>query len=328
MMPRLVMLVAMLALPAVVAGQDWDPPRPPASAGRGGDGVRILVGRSLHVPAGAVQRDAIVVLGGSLSIDGRVEDDVVVLGGRLRLGPTAVIRGDLASLGAAAEIDPQARIDGELNQVSGTWPVEGIGVPTEPWWWAVFAFILTIARFTLSLILTALVTLVAPRWMRDAGRESGHAAGASLLTGWAVQILFVPAVIAVTVALTFSVIGIPLVAAVPLLFMALTVVWVAGFAATAARAGRAVRGRQVEPADPSPIDTAAGVVLFGLVTFAGHVLTLGPAWLLPIGVATVLAGLAIEYVAWTIGLGAAMRTLLSRWRGGAPLPQAAFQPVQ
>ena len=68
--------------------------------------------------------------------------------------------------------------------------------------------------------------------------------------------------------------------------------------------------------------------LLGLVTFLGHLLTLGPAWLMPMAIVTVLCGLTIEYVAWTIGLGAATRTILNRWRGRAPLPQATLQPAQ
>jgi hypothetical protein len=322
-MQRLIALVVFgiaFGIPAVISGQDWGPSR--------GDGVRILVGRSLTIPANTVQRDTVFVVGGTLNIDGRVEDDVVVVGGRLRLGPTAVVDGDLASIGAVADIHPLARIDGEFNQVSGLLPVFGFELPSDGWWWAMAALLLTLTRGAFILLVSALVTLIAPGWVQETGDQSGRAAGRSLFTGWVVQLLFVPAVVAVAIALALSVIGIPLVAAVPLLFMGLTLLWVAGFAATAARAGRALRGRSSAAAAPSALDAVLGVAVLGAVTLAGHLMALGPGWLMPFAVGTVLFGLAIEYVAWTIGLGAATRTLVSRWRGVPPLPQATLQPAQ
>ena len=322
-MQRLIALVVFgiaFGIPAVISGQDWSPSR--------GAGVRILVGRSLTIPANTVQRDTVLVVGGTLNIDGRVEDDVVVVGGRLRLGPTAVVDGDLASIGAVADIHPLARIDGEFNQVSGLLPVFGFELPSDGWWWAMAALLLTLTRVAFILLVSALVTLIAPGWVQETGDQSGRAAGRSLFTGWVVQLLFVPAVVAVAIALALSVIGIALVAAVPLLFMGLTLLWVAGFAATAARTGRALRRRSSDAAAPSALDAALGVVVLGAVTLAGHLMALGPGGLMPFAVGTVLFGLAIEYVAWTIGLGAATRTLVSRWRGVPPLSQATLQPAQ
>ena len=317
----LMVLAAVLGTPVVLSAQDGD-------SGYRGEGVRILMGRSLAIPANGVQRDPVVVIGGSLTVDGRVEDDVVVIAGRTRLGPAAVLLGDLTTIGGSADLDPEARIHGELNQVSGMLPVLGLEFPFDTWWWAMAALVLTSMRFVFTLVVAALVMLMAPRWARDGAYEVGNAAGASLLTGWAVQLLFVPAVVAVTAALALSVIGIPLVAAVPLLFVALALVWVAGFAAVAAQVGRAVRRRRPDVSDPSPLDATLGVTLVGSVTLAGHLLAMGAAWMMPAALVTIATGLVIEYLAWTVGLGAATRIVFSRWRGVPPLPQATLQPAQ
>jgi hypothetical protein len=52
-----------------------------------------------------------------------------------------------------------------------------------------------------------------------------------------------------------------------------------------------------------------GYVAIVGVTLVGHVLALGFDWISPMVWPVRAAGLAIEYVAWTIGLGAALASL-------------------
>jgi hypothetical protein len=293
----------------------------------GHDGVRIRVGRSFQVPAGAVQTEPVVVVGGTVTIDGRVEDEVVVVGGGITVGPTAVVRGDLTAIGGPIRIDPEADVAGAVNEASAFWPMFGVQFPTDTRWWALAALALTVLRFVLVLVVVPLVAAAAPRWTAQTAQESGGSTGVSLVTGWTVQLLFLPTVAAVTIALAFSVIGIPLIGAMPLLFMALACVWIAGFAGVAAQAGRVLRGRGGSGIGPTAGDALVGAVALGFVTFAGHLMTLGPGWLMPLGIATLFAGMAIEHTAWSIGLGAAVRVLINRGRG-APLPQATLQPAQ
>lgn len=301
------------------AGADWD-------RWDGDDGVRILVGRSHQVPPGSTQAEPLLVIGGSVGIDGTVEDDVLVVGGDLRIGPTAIVRGDLTTVGGTITIDPQARVEGSVSEAA-IGPLFGLDVPSDRRWWAVFGLALTIARFVLLLLVAAAVALAAPRWTREVGEDAANAPFATLLTGWAAQILFLPGVVVITVALAFSLVGIPLVGLVPFLVLASIVVWAAGFAATAARLGRALRGRGRSAADPTAADAMVGVWAVGVLTFAGHLMALGPMWLMPVAIVTLVCGLAVEYLAWSVGLGAAARVLVSRLRGG-PLPRATLQPAQ
>src|SRR5262245_27124066 len=62
-------------------------------------GTRIAVGQDIRIEKAEEVTDAVVVLGGSATIDGRVRDGVVVVGGNLHLSSTADVRGDVALVG-------------------------------------------------------------------------------------------------------------------------------------------------------------------------------------------------------------------------------------
>src|SRR5262245_55633366 len=104
-------LAALVLLLAATPGfaQDWDDvagwrPAGDDSRHHHGDGVRILVLRDYHLAAGETARGPIIVLGGAATIDGHADDDVVVLGGRLKVGPQAVVDGDVVSVGHTADV--------------------------------------------------------------------------------------------------------------------------------------------------------------------------------------------------------------------------------
>ncbi len=93
----------------------------------------FLMGGHIHIEDGDVAHDEIVMLGGSVQIDGEARSDIVVLGGTLqingtandvvciggsmRLGPDARIRGDVVNVGGSLSRSPGADIRGELVDV-------------------------------------------------------------------------------------------------------------------------------------------------------------------------------------------------------------------
>jgi cytoskeletal protein CcmA (bactofilin family) len=77
------------------------------------DGVVAVLDGELLVERGALLRGTVLVLGGRAALDGRLEGDVIALGGALRLGPSAHVTGDVMAAGEA-ELGPQARIEGAL----------------------------------------------------------------------------------------------------------------------------------------------------------------------------------------------------------------------
>ncbi len=58
-------------------------------------------------------REDVVAFGGSITINGTVAGDVLGIGSVIRVGPTAVIEGDVAALGGKLDKEPGCRIKGE-----------------------------------------------------------------------------------------------------------------------------------------------------------------------------------------------------------------------
>lgn len=284
-----------------------------------GDGVHLRILRDYHLAADATASQPIVVVGGSANIDGRAEAEIVVIGGTLRVGPQAVVRGDLVVVGGEAIIDPAANVAGEIAETIITWPDVGFAwARLAGGWWAVAAFATMLVRLAVVFVGALFLSLVAPRWIHAIGGRAGSAAGLSAVLGVAGELLFVPGVVILVVTLAISIIGIPLLAGVPFLIGGALVVWLAGFTAVAARLGGRLRG--THPGDTSsPLaDLLVGFVAITTPTFIAHALALGPGWMGPVAAALGAIGLFIEYVAWTIGLGAALAGLFGRTSSPPP----------
>ncbi len=292
--------------------------RPVRRYGAARPGVHLRVLRDYTLPAGDVTSEAIVVIGGEARIDGEARDDVTVVGGTLRIGPSGVVGGRVTAVGAETVIAPNARVRGPVDRVSMAWPSLAIGLPAAPDWTAV-GVTLTGVRLLLSLMAALALAVLAPGWIRTIAERP---VGVSGLIGLATEVAFVPVTAIVTGALVVSIVGIPLLGVMPFLLLLGVVVWTAGFAGLAARIG----GLRAED-DDSRL-TPAGRLLRGYavivsVTVAGHLLALGPAWLDSTAGLVRATGLIVEYSAWTVGLGAGLASLfVSRRVPSLPPPGA------
>jgi hypothetical protein len=287
----------------------------------GRDGVHFRMLRDYYLAAEATASEPIVVIGADATIDGRADDDVVVIGGTLRLGPKAVVGGDVTTVGGEAVIDPAATIRGKVGTVA-VWPeVEWVGLPTGNWraWLPLAALSATVFRLSLVLIVSLLLTVVAPGWIRSMGVRASSAFSSGLL-GAAAEILFIPVLIALVVGLVISIVGIPLLGAIPLALALGALAWTGGFAAVAACLGARLRGSSIATSSSLVADLLIGFVAIAGLTIVAHVISLGPGWMTPVGWMTRAAGMAIEYVGWTIGLGAALSGQFVRSNGMPPLP--------
>jgi hypothetical protein len=215
----LVLAVLLASIPALA--QPAERPAPEDRDWRGWnrgkhhDGVHLRVLRSYHLPEGSTVREPIVVLGGSATIDGRAEDDVVVIGGRLRVGPTAVVLGDVVAVGGRAEIDPAARVEGRVENTSIAGPDVQFGRGWEPWrlsrgFWASAALGATLVRLGLTLLVALLAAAVFPGWLREVAARTSSVPGTVAAVGVAGELLIVPVLLMVVIALVLSIVGIPL----------------------------------------------------------------------------------------------------------------------
>jgi hypothetical protein len=271
--------------------------------GRGFEGVHLRILRSYTLAEGESSSEPIVVIGGSARIDGRAADDVVVVGGGLQLGPTAVVEGNVVTVGGALTQEPGAVVRGRVDETA-FWPGVTFGADWNQWW-PTLSFWGSVFRLSFTMAVAVLLTLVAPGWISTI---SSRSPGASVLTGLAVEVLFVPALAIVTIMLIVSIIGIPLLAAIPFVLAALALLWVAGFTGVAVRIGRALRGGG-DQARASVVDFLIGYAIIIGITVLAQLMAYGLGWLSLAACPMRSAGLVVEFVAWTIGLGAAVTSL-------------------
>jgi hypothetical protein len=276
--------------------------------GRRFDGVHLRILRSYTLAEGETSSEPVVVIGGSARIDGQVDEDVVVIGGGLRLGPKAVVRGNAVTVGGAVTLEPGASVQGSIDEAV-LWP----GVTfDQDWsqWWPTLSLWGSVFRLSFTMAVAVFLTLVAPGWISNI---SSRSAGASIVTGFAVEVLFVPVLAIVSVMLIVSIIGIPLLLAIPFVLAALALLWVAGFTGVAVRIGRALRGGG-DVTRASVGDFLVGYAVIIGITVLGQLLAYGLGWLSPVSWPMRSAGLMVEFVAWTIGLGAAVTSLFMERR--------------
>ena len=311
-------LVLLLFMPALSLGQEsWGERR------RGGDHFHLRLGNDYHLPAGSTLAGELVVVGGSATLDGTVEDDVTTVGGDITVGPLAIVNGDLDALGGDVEIAPGARINGHVRERHSDWgwrlgDTPGLGIGPRVWGW-VSAWLTTI-RLSAIFAGGLLLSLLAPGWLRSIGQRVSQTPGWSLVAGGATEVLLTPAIVAVCLILLITIVGIPLLAAVPILVGVVMVLALAGFAAVCRLVGAGLTRRSPPAANGGAIDFIVGFSALCGISLVSQVFLLGPvsaSWLaVPLGT----LGFAVEFVAWTLGLGAAILAVFS------PLP-AAVPPL-
>ncbi len=326
-------------------------------------GTRIAFGQDIRVERDEEVSDAVVAIGGSVTVDGRVRDGIVVVGGNLTLGATSDVRGDIVLVGGQLTRDPAARQSGSVSYVSfGEWSRRTTG------WFPRFDFgevgrwlslAGTLARVSLLGVLMALLLIVArgaggrggrggpppPRgapppgppggggggglWAgvlpgaRGRGARVGRAAASepvrAALVGLAAEIFFVPFLVVASIAMAVTIVGIPFVALlVPIALVVALFAMVLGYTALACRIGEWIEDRLGWQPGNAFVATAMGFAAIIAPTLAARLLGVAPDPVRLMAFGLLLAGLAVEFVVWTIGLGAAIITGLGRWHTVPP----------
>jgi hypothetical protein len=277
-------------------------------------GARLGIAKPIVVAADEEVTDGVFSLGGSVRIDGRVREGVVVVGSDLTLAPTADVRGDITVVGGTLSIAEGARHAGAVHHAEGaSWP--RWSWPTVGWSWfepGGAASWLPLAGTTTRILLLAIAMAGLAFFARARVSRIGAAAVANPLRagliGLAAQAIFVPALIVVAIVMAITIVGLPFVAVVvPLAVLAMLATMVLGFTSLAARLGQHVTGND------TVVAVLAGLVIIVLPTFLARLAGIGPDALRAVTVALLVVGTLVEYLAWTVGLGAAVMTGLGRW---------------
>ena len=269
-------------------------------------------------------RGDVVSLGGPIDIDGEVTGDVVGLVGPVKLGPNAIVRGDVTAVGGQLTRDPKAQVYGKVNEVGGG-RAQGNGAPNTPripsartvffgtFGQRVATLATTITRVLLFVLFVLIVMAVGRRPVEQvAARVAAEPLRAGLV-GLLAEILFVPVVCVTIIALVVSIIGIPLLVLVPFGIILAGVVMLVGFTGSAYIAGGWALER-IGRTERNPYATVAiGVGIIAAITLVARLTSLA---LGGFGIPLTVAGYLIEYLAWTVGFGAAILAWMKMRREG------------
>lgn len=290
-------------------------------------GARIGIGRSIHVPIDEEVSEAVVVVGGSARIDGRVRDGVVVVGGNLDIGARADVRGEIVVVGGRVQREPGAVVRGRVSDISignwRTWTIGGISMPVVDLgdfgrWLTLFG---TVFRVALLAILMATIIVIARAPVARIGRSAAAEPVRAFILGLLAEIVFVPALIIGTVSLVITIIGIPVaLVLVPVALLGGFIALLLGFTALACRLGEWMEDRLGWRANSAFLATSIGLFLIVAPTMFARMIGIAPEPLRWATFALLAFGITLEFVVWTMGLGATLMTGFGRWSTAPPPP--------
>jgi hypothetical protein len=281
-------------------------------------GTRIAFGQDVRIERDEEVTDAVIVVGGSANIEGRVRDGIVIVGGNLHLSSTADIRGDVVLVGGTITRDPGSQLIGGVNYVSfGEWSRRNFGwLPSvrfgEVGRWVSLAG--TLARISVLAVLMAMLLIVARAPVARVGRAAFAEPLRALVIGLAAEIFFIPVLIAASIGLAITIIGIPFVAIlIPVAIVLAVFAFVLGFTALACRVGEWIEDRLGWQPGNAFVATAIGFVVLLAPTLLARFVNVTTDSAAPVTFVLVALGLTVEFIAWTMGFGAAIVTGLGRW---------------
>jgi hypothetical protein len=325
--------------------------------------ANVVVGSSVTIEEDEVARD-VVVIGGPLTIRGKVIGDAVAVGGAVEV--SGEVTGDVAAVGASLELEDGARVLGDaisvggaveqhsgaevLGRVSevpflpslrfghwgdlvhGSWDGPDVDVDVD------FSPFPTITQvmwdlFGLGVLLlfACLTLLVARNPVERVGEKAAEEPWKSGLVGLLGQILFFPLLILVVLILVVSIVGIPFLLLLPFAIVGLILVGLLGYTAVAYRVGRWSESRFGWRLGGPFIALLVGVGFIQVWSVIGSILSMGPGPVKFFAVMFALFGGLLCYAVWTLGFGAALLTRFGTsptWAGGEMVPaEPDFEPA-
>ena len=285
----------------------------------------------------------VVVIGGTCHIDGEVTRDVTVVGGAINLGPRARVKGDVNAIGGAIHRSPGAEIGGRVEEVehgfypwwrTGPWSWDG-SVHWSPW--RVWDVAWPLTGLVILALLVALIVAVGRRPVERIATRAGLEPLKAGIVGLLVAVFTVPVVVIVCVVLAVTVIGIPIMVVFLLLFIfvgipAFFVFSLVGYSAVALRVGRWAEGRFGWRLESPLVAAVVGVFVLGILGLIGDFLGIFGGAVSVFSVMFGLVGGCIQFLAWAVGFGALFIVLYERRGRGRvrvgvpPAPPAAEPP--
>ena len=243
---------------------------------------KVRFGGDVVVDEGTEVKDAVAV-GGSVTVNGKVRDSVVAVGGSVILGRNAVVGKDVVSVGGAVKQEQGSKIHGDVVEVN----IPGVSAiipfffedPSSSWFW-----IFKITIFLGFLALAVLMVAVLPKPFNLISNNVQQNLGKVIL--WAVLGLVV--LIPLAFFLLISVVGIPL---IPLEVFLVGIAFLFGYIAIAQLIGDKIAAFVKKPALGVIWLTVMGLLALWLIGWVPFLGSLVKATVIVLGFGGVLATL-------------------------------------
>jgi MFS family permease len=177
----------------------------------------------------------VIVLGGQVTVNGTVEQHIVVIGGSAVLTRTAVVGGDVVALGGIIAVGNGADVRGTITEINSSNISDAISDLLSDNWegWSWLFAIFSVVVFLATLIIAMLIAVLIPKPILTISEGIALHTYRATITGLIGLLMIAP----VAVLLTLSVIGIVL---IPLQIIVVACAAVFGFVAVAQILGQRV----------------------------------------------------------------------------------------
>ena len=290
---------------------------------RRSSGDRINIFGDVRVREDEQVSGQVVAVLGSVKIDGEVGDQVVAVLGSVDLGPKAVVRGDIVSVGGRVHRAEGAQVRGGVTEVAlgraripdqiAPW-VSGVGLFSFGDFGAVPRLIGSTFRLLLLLTLGALSYILARRSVElSAERVQDNPVKATFI-GLAAALLLGPVLFITSFVLVLTIIGIPLLLLIPFILAFLVLLALVGFTGTAAAVGQWASRRFGVGAGVGLGSVAVGIGVIFLPLMLARVMALGGWLTAPFSFVLGGAAFGLELLVWAAGFGAVLSNTFGSWR--------------
>lgn len=227
---------------------------PPVLA-KGEDIIRIK--KDIEIPRDMVAND-VIAISGSVTVSGRVEGNVVALGGSVTLKKLAYVGGDIIAIGGAIVKDPSAEVRGQETHIYIPCFIPCITTLMKGGWlavWAALSVLVLLGFLGLAVLLAALV----PDHMGRTVAFIEKSFVLSLLWG----LLWIMLIVPIAILLAISIIGIIL---IPLEILLAALALLVGYIASAIFVGKNVLA-SFKSNPPPFVDALLGILVLFLIGF-------------------------------------------------------------
>lgn len=224
----------------------------------------VRIAEDIEIPGDSVVND-VVSIGGNVTVYGKVENNIVAVGGRVFLKSSSCVVGEIVMVGSSLMRENGSVTSGKLTQIDMPFFIPSLGSFLKGGWiavWATISLLVLLGFLGLAVLLIALI----PENMRTAVNAIEASFARMLLRG----LIWIMLVIPIAVVLAISVIGIIL---IPLEILLVALALIAGYIAGAVYIGKNILKALKAPSVPL-VDAILGIIVLFLVGFVpvlGHV---------------------------------------------------------